>query len=190
MQEIQVNSLSDVSGYVSEKNKRGAVIVDLDGVLCCRGKENNVLLNVSRMKNLLEIVEDSDRVLFSTARVDLKKGNFWSDLIVRKVEENQKSNNLAVCYCPFLTEDSKMFLESLIQRKNSECLIDFDATPKKYLGKNEKTLKFAKRALDDELDLTIIGSGFFDKIIARKVVAENEGSFNRVNFFGLGWGLL
>lgn len=186
---ISVNSLSDISKHPLFLEDGKAIIVDLDGVLCCRGKENNVMSNVLRLRSLLRIAEGTDRILFSTGRVNLQGDGLIKRYIREEVDAERESSKLAVSHCPFLTPSSEEFLESLIHRINPECSVEFDATPKKFLGTNESTLKFGMKVLDDGLNLAIVGSGAVDKIMAKKIVKNNRSS-GKITFFSTGWGLI
>jgi len=189
---IRVDGLSEVSNYICPSEER-AVIVDLDGVLCCRGRENNPLSNLMRLRGLLRTVDGADRVLFSTSRWEIGKRRVEidnRDELISREDQKKRRKRPAVSHCPFLTQESKVFLEDLIRRKNPDCLVEFDSTPKKMIGKNEKTLQFAKTALDEGLDLAIVGSGYFDRKMAEKIVHENQSGPGRVNLFSLGYGLI
>lgn len=187
---VQVGSLSDISSQSSFLGGEKALIIDLDGVLCLRGENNNVISNVLRLRNLLKVVGEADRVLFSTSRFDLNDDGFITKHIAKVVDFISDSAGLAVSYCPFLTKNSKNFLRDLIQRVNPTCSVNFDATPRKMFNSNENTLNFGKKALDDGLNLTIIGSGWFDRRVATKICKNNQTSSERVNFYSLGLGLI
>lgn len=162
---------------------RGAIIADLDGFLCHRGKENNLGDNLLRLREFLRIVGESERILISTGRV-----NFEEISVINELSEIKRRNNhLAVSKCPFLTRESKGNLESLIYKVNPDCVVDFDADWRKFFGCNKKTLNFGKNSLSDGLNLTILGSGPFDQRVAKKIIEDNN-SF--VNFYSLGWSLI
>ncbi len=165
---------------------KGVVVVDLDGFLCLRGKENNLGDNLLRLREFLRIIDETDRVLISTARVDSKcLVNFIDSFF----EERRESEGLAVSYCPILTRQSKINLEKLIHVKNPNSIVDFDADPRKLIGFNEKTLRFGRVALDEGLDFTVLGSGLVDQRIAKKIGRDN-GSFENICFYSRGWGLV
>lgn len=185
---IRVGGLSDI---VKEHQSKigGAIIIDFDGALCLHGKNNKVIPNVLRLRNLLRIAGKADRFLFSTGRVDLSGDDFIAKHVAGMVDSISKSAGLAVSYCPFLTSKSENFLKDLIHRVNPVCSVDFDATPGKFFGCNKKTLEFGEKALTDGLDLTIIGSGTFDERVAREIIKGNPLS-DRVSFFNMGLGLI
>ena len=175
----------------------GTVIVDLDGVLCCRGRENETWQNTRRVFNLLRILGEADEVIFSTARFEIgkrekdkRKKIDPSDGPVGEEVVREKRRKRAVSHCPFLTGRSEDFLEEIILRRNPNCVVRFDATAKKYTAKNEKTLTSAKEVLDRGGRLTMIGSGFFDKRVANKITRENQANFGRVTLYNLGAGLI
>jgi len=175
----------------------GTVIVDLDGVLCCRGRENETWQNTRRVFNLLRILSEADEVIFSTARFEIgkrekdkrKKINPPNESVAEEVVR-EKGRKRAVSHCPFLTGRSEDFLEEIVFRRNPDCVVRFDATAKKYMAKNEKTLTLAKEVLDRGGRLTMIGSGLFDKRVANKIARENQTNFDRVTLYNLGGGLI
>ena len=164
---------------------RGAIIADLDGFLCHRGKENNLGDNLLRLREFLRIVGESERILISTGRVNLEE----IPVINKLSEIKRRNSHLAVSRCPVLTIESKVNLESLIYKVNPGCLVDFDTDWRKFFGRNNKTLNFGKNALSDGLTLTVLGSGIFDQKVARKI-SDNYGSFGGIDFYSLGWSLI
>jgi hypothetical protein len=178
---VKVNSLKEIPVL------DGALIVDLDGFLCCRGKENERGSNLLRLKEFSRVISESERLLISTGRVSLDNELFAP--ISNIFEKRRKLKHLAVSYCPVLTKESKVNLESFFYKVNSNCRVDFDVDWKKYLTCNGKTLNFGETALIDGLSLTVLGSGLFDQRVAKKI-GEKNGSFDRISFYSLGWGLI
>ena len=178
----------------------GTVIVDLDGVLCCRGKKNNPIENTRRVMNLLRIVGEADEVIFSTARFEIgkkgknikkdkKKENGFSELVAEETAVKKRQKH-AVLHCPFIDEKSIDFLNDLVLRKNPNCSVAFDATIKKYVAKNEKTLSLAEAALSRGEEVSMIGSGLFDERVAKKIARNGSGFLGRITLYNLGNGLI
>ena len=110
--------------------------------------------------------------------------------LINELSEVKRINkHLAVSKCPILTRDSKVNLESLIHRVNPGCAVDFNADWRKFLGCNKKTLNFGKNSLNDGLNLVVLGSGPFDQRVAKKIGNDN-GSFESIDFYSLGWSLV
>ena len=167
----------------------GAYVLDLDGVLCFRGERNNLMSNGKRLASLLNLTREANRVCVSTARFDLVSNNFLVKKFNDFIEKKQNDSKSGVCFWPWLSGNSQLFLRNLFNNQNPECEIVVCSGFGKIVDGGD-TLGFINKSLKDGLDVAMVGSGYFDKRVAKRAIEINPENSERLSFFALGNGLI
>ena len=167
----------------------GAYVLDLDGVLCFRGERNNLMSNGKRLASLLNLTREANRVCVSTARFDLVSNNSLVRKFNNFIEKKQNDSKSGVCFWPWLSGNSQLFLRNLFNNQNPECEIVVCSGFGKIVDGGD-TLGFINKSLKDGLDVAMVGSGYFDKRVAKRAIEINPENSERLSFFALGNGLI
>lgn len=162
---VQVKSLVEIpklEPFLSGSNL--SVIMDLDGVLCQKGKKNNWEANLLRLRALDEIAKKSREIMFNTARIHAEsEGDFLVSL--PRVFKRQ-----AISFWPILTRDSENKLFGFIKTSNPFCSINFNVGFLQKIGDMDNNVyDFTDRALRQGRNLVFIGSSGLDRKIAKNV---------------------
>ena len=178
-----------------------SVVMDLDGVLCGRGKNNTLEINLEKLKSLGEIAAKSREIMFYSSRKPMNEESFLWKEVFGSVFERQ-----SITTFPFLTGESMQRLSGYIKNCNPNCSVYFNLNgelpedKKKRIEEKEKKTKkdqskefydFCARVLRQDRRLVVIGSNVSDRKEAQQMARVMElNGYDRNRIFCFNTGLL
>ena len=175
--EEKIKSLLEITKLDPFLNNNSIVsIVDLDGVLCEYGRKNNSDDNISRFLGLKKIIEKSDDFIVYSSRIEINEDSkLWQNL-------KPVFGKTSIVRCPFMVESSRERLQDFAKKTNNNCEFRYLVGLRKMrscFAIDDDLQQIAKKTLDENKKLVMVGSSVFDrKIVNKNLNLENVFYFD------------